>query len=97
MVIFNSSIFIFWFPFFGKNNIFHGKVSAVRIGITQTAKLTLAITIWMSPTLSIPRILTQLFIVSFGISNKIMYPNFDTHCMCQDNTLKDIFFLDVFK
>jgi hypothetical protein len=71
VVIINSSIFIVLFSFFGQINICHGKVDAVRIGITQIMKLTLAITIRMSHTLSIPRILTQPFVVSFGISNKI--------------------------
>ncbi len=68
--IFNSSIFVLLFPFFGKFDIFHGKVGAVRIRITQFATLTLAIMIWTSHTLSIPRILPQPFIVAFGISNK---------------------------
>jgi hypothetical protein len=85
------------FPFLGKFDIFHGKVGAVRIGITQIVKQTLAIIIWASHTLSIPRILTQPFIVSFGISNKKNNPNFDMHCMSQDNTLKAIFVDDVFK
>jgi hypothetical protein len=57
------------FLFFGKFDIFHGKVGAVRIGITQFTKLTLAIMIWTSHTLSIPRILPQPFIAVFGTSN----------------------------
>jgi hypothetical protein len=74
------------------------KVDAVRTGITQIVKLALAIMTWMSHILlSIPRILIQPFVVSFGISTKIVFPNFDTHCMPQDKTLESIFFVDVFK
>jgi hypothetical protein len=81
--------------FFWPNYIVHGKVYAVWTGITQIMKLTLAITIRFSHTLSILRILTQPFVVSFSISNKIMYPNFDMHCTSQHNTLESIFFVDV--
>jgi hypothetical protein len=96
MVIFNSSIFILSFPVFGKFDIFHGCVGAVRTGITQFLKLTLASTIWMSHALFIPRILSRPFIVAFGISKK-MNQNFDTKGITQRNTLKAIFFVDVFK
>jgi hypothetical protein len=58
-------------------------------------KLKLAITIRSSHTIPIPRILTQPYVVAFGISNKIIYPNFDMHCASQHNTLESIFFVDV--
>jgi hypothetical protein len=92
-VMSNSSVIILLFPFC-KFDIFHGKVGAVRIGITQFMKLTLAITIWTSHTLFIPRILSQPFIATFGISNKKLNPNFDMHNMSQHNTLTAIFFVD---